>query len=144
MGAARDGPRASLDRTLPGGPRTTYVQLARGLRCAGGTLRLEQLAPATIWVLGDPTTTVGQVSTGAFLDLWWQRHEGTGVWWSIARLRLLGAGTHLLGDPALRVSAPRITGSGLTYDVEVHAGVVPARAGGCVLFIDPPDAPTSR
>lgn len=128
----------------PGLPGVTYVQLARGLRCARGALRLEQLAPATIWVLDEPTTTVGQMSTGAFLDLWWQPHEGTGAPSPIARLRLLGADTHLLPDPLLLVRAPRISGSGLTYDVEVLSGVVPGRAGGCVLFINPTDVPTGR
>ncbi|GAA3810682.1 hypothetical protein [Cellulomonas soli] len=132
------------DHPRAGFPGVAYVQLARGLRYARGALRLEQLAPATIWVLDEPTTTVGQISTGAFLDLWWQPHEGVGAPSSVARLRLLGADTHLLGDPLLRVRSPRITGSGLTYDVEVLAGVVPGRAGGCVLFINPPVGPTSH
>lgn len=124
---------------LPDGRLVTYVQMARGLRFAHGTLRLDDLAPSTIWVMGGSVTTVGQVSTGAFLDLWRDSREGSSAQAAQGRLALLDADAHLLGDPVLRLSAPRIAGSGVAYDVEIASGVIPGSSGACVLFINPAD-----
>jgi hypothetical protein len=135
----RSGPREVHDELLTDARLVTYVQLARGLHYDQGALRLEDLAPSTIWVRRGGTTTVGQVSTGAFLDLWWDSPDGPSAHAPRARLTLLDPDAHLLGDPNLRLSGPRITGSGITYDVESVSGVIPSGSGACVLFINPPD-----
>lgn len=135
----RSPPREAVDELLTDAPLVTYVQLARGLHFDNGALRLDDLAPSTIWVRRGGTTKLGQISTGTFLDLWWDSPDGPTAHAPRARLTLLDPDAHLLGDPILSLKGPRITGSGITYDVDIVAGVIPSDSGSCVLFVNPPD-----
>ncbi|WP_404388666.1 hypothetical protein [Humibacillus xanthopallidus] len=117
----------------------TFVQVAGGAMADARGLTLTDLSPSTIWVLHDTPQRVGHLATGTFLDLWWDPRSGL----SSCRLRaVLGQAdpdTQLLGAPVLTVASPRISGSGVGYEIEVLSGVLPADIGSCILFIGPGD-----
>ena len=102
-----------------------YAHVARGLLFDGRALTLVDLAPSTIWASSTPTSALGYLPTGAFLDLWAQRaqhlaHPGS------CRVRgtlsLLDPDAHLAGDAVLTLGNPRVTEAGLTYDADVLTG----------------------
>ena len=122
-----------------------YVQMARGLLFDGRSLTLVDLAPSTIWSCATPSSGLGYLPTGAYLDLWAQRAR------RLARpsscrvrgtLTLLDPDAQLAGDAVLTLGNPRMTAPGLTYDAEVLQGLVPAESGACVLFLEWDTAPT--
>jgi hypothetical protein len=138
-------------RTRPGSPdffalsrsvghAVTFVQVARTAILVGHTLTLEDLEPTTIWLAHDQGDRVGHMATGTFLDLWWHPESGLASGALRAVLGRADPDVQLLGDPVLRVRAPRISGSGLQYDVEVLNGALARRSGACVLFLGPGDA----
>lgn len=138
-------------RTRPGSPdflaltrsardTVTFVQVARAAVLAGRRLTLEDLEPTTIWLAHDQAGRVGHMATGTFLDLWWHPDSGLASGALRAVLGRADPDAQLLGDPVLRLRAPRISGSGLQYDVEVLSGALAGRAGACVLFLGPGDA----
>lgn len=114
-----------------------YVQVARGLRWAGRTLTLVDLAPCTIYILG--AGKFGRLSTSAFLDEWTQiqTHAGAGR---------VGAGTpavvslmdaaQLTGDAQVLLNTPVICADGLQYTADLLTGALPGVSGACVLFIN--------
>lgn len=119
-------------------PRTV-VQVARGLTYGNRALLLEDLSPATI-VLTEPTDgTVRHLRTSAFLDTWWDVHasgpSGADGATSRAVLTILDGEINHAGDVILAVRDPRICGSGLLWTVDVVDGVVPPRAGSCLLCV---------
>jgi hypothetical protein len=123
-----------------------YAHTARGLLFDGRALTLVDLAPSTIWSSVTPSSWLGYLPTGAFLDLWAQRVRGL-AHPSAVRVRgtltLLDPDAQVVGDAALRLGNPRMTGPGLTYDAEVVNGLVPAESGACVLFLEWDPAPTA-
>lgn len=137
-------------RTRPGSPdflaltrsardTVTFVQVARAAVLAGKTLTLEDLEPTTVWLAHDQADRVGHMATGTFLDVWWHPESGLASGALRAVLGRADPDAQLLGDPVLRVRSPRISGSGLQYDVEVLNGALAGRAGACVLFLGPGD-----
>jgi hypothetical protein len=122
-----------------------YAHTARGLLFDGRSLTLVDLAPSTIWSSPTPSSGLGYLPTGAFLDLWTQRAR------RLARpsscrvrgtLTLLDPDAQLTGNAVLTLGNPRVTAPGLTYDAEVLHGLVPAESGACVLFLEWDTAPT--
>ena len=123
-----------------------YAHTARGLLFDGRSLTLVDLAPSTIWSSATPSSGLGYVPTGDFLDIWAQRAV------RLARpdrcrvrgtLSLLDPDAQLAGDAVLTLGNPRVTVPGLTYDAEVLHGLVPAESGACVLFLEWDTAPTA-
>lgn len=116
-----------------------YAHVARSLLFAGRALTLVDLAPSTIWSSSTPTSALGYLPTGAFLDLWAQREQRLGRSGSCrvqGTLSLLDPDAHLAGDAVLALGNPRVTAAGLTYDADVLKGLVPQHSGACVLFLD--------
>jgi hypothetical protein len=123
-----------------------YAQMARGVLFDGRALTLVDLAPSTLWSSATPSSGLGYLPTGDFLDLWAQRAQ------CLARpdlcrvrgtLSLLDPDAQLAGDAVLTLANPRVTVPGLTYDAEVLHGLVPAESGACVLFLEWDTAPTA-
>jgi hypothetical protein len=122
-----------------------YVQMARGLLFDGRSLTLVDLAPSTIWSSATPSSGLGYLPTGAYLDLWAQRARRLASPSSCrvrGTLTLLDPDAQLTGDSVLTLSNPRVTAPGLAYDAEVLRGLVPAESGACVLFLEWDTAPT--
>jgi hypothetical protein len=125
-----------------------YAQVARGLLFDGRSLTLVDLAPSTIRSSSGPTSGLGYLPTGAFLDLWADRARGPGSRPVRGTLSLLDPDAQLGGHAVLTLRNPRVTASGLAYEASVVEGLVPADSGACVLFLGwanvpspAPDAP---
>jgi hypothetical protein len=119
----------------------TFVQLAGGARADAHGLTLTDLSPSTIWILHDTPQRVGHLATGTFLDLWWDSRSGLSSSWLRGVLGQADPDAQLLGAPVLRVASPRISGSGVHYEIELLAGVLPRDIGACILFLGPGDRP---
>jgi hypothetical protein len=119
----------------------TFIQLAGGATAGANGLTLADLAPSTIWVLHGTPERVGHLATGTFLDLWWEPESGLSSAGLRAALGAADPDAQLLGAPVLRVASPRISGSGIRYEIEVLAGVLARDIGACVLFLGPGDRP---
>lgn len=131
-------------------PFLTFVQVARGVAFTGSTLGLLELAPVTVCVGPPPAGTLSHVTTGAFLDLWWAASDAPGGEnHRRGVVSLVDPETRPRYDALVRLSRPRIHGSGLRYDVELVEGPLPPSSGSCVLFIHPatavsPEVPVTR
>ncbi len=123
-----------------------YAHTARGLLFDGRSLTLVDLAPSTIWSSATPSSGLGYLPTGAYLDLWARRARRLARPGSCrvrGTLALLDPDAQLAGDAVLTLGNPRMTAPGLTYDAEVRHGLVPAESGACVLFLEWDTAPTA-
>lgn len=123
-----------------------YVQMARGMLFDGRSLTLVDLAPSTIWSCAMPSSGLGYLPTGAYLDLWARRARRLARPGSCrvrGTLTLLDPDAQLAGDAVLTLGNPRMTAPGLTYDADVHEGLVPSESGACVLFLEWDTAPTA-
>jgi hypothetical protein len=123
-----------------------YAHTARGLLFDGRSLTLVDLAPSTICSSAAPSSGLGYLPTGAYLDLWAEqarRLARPSSYRVRGTLSLLDPDAQLAGDAVLTLGSPRVTASGLTYDAEVLQGLVPAESGACVLFLEWDTAPTA-
>jgi hypothetical protein len=123
-----------------------YAHTARGVLFDGRSLTLVDLAPSTIWSSASPSTGMGYLPTGDYLDLWARRARRLARPGSCrvrGTLALLDPDAQLAGDAVLTLGNPRMTAPGLTYDAEVLHGLVPAESGACVLFLEWDTAPTA-
>ena len=119
----------------------TFVQVAAAARIDGHRLTLLDLSPTTLWLHGAGPERVGYMATGTFLDLWWGPESGLATAFLEAELGPADPEVATSVPVAFGVGAPRISGSGLQYDVEVLTGVLPQHCGACVLFIGPGSHP---
>lgn len=115
--------------------RVLFIQVAGACVVAHHRLTVQDLAPTTIWLLEDPSLRVGHLSTGTFLDLWWDPRSGLGDSALPAALGQADPGAQRFPDPHLMLRSPRISGSGIQYDIEGSTGELPERCGACVLFV---------
>jgi len=122
----------------------TFVHVAGGATTDGQRLVLSDLSPSTLWILhGGTPPRLGHLATGTFLDLWWDVRSGLSRSWLRAALGQASRDAQVLGGPALWVSAPRISGSGLCYESDLLGEVLPRRVGSCMLFLGPGTRPRS-
>ena len=112
-----------------------FIQVAASAVAAPHRLTLRDLAPTTIWLLQGATRRVGHLSTGTFLDLWWDPSSGLGGSVLPAVFGRADPDAQRLPDPRLLLGSPRISGSGIQYDVEGVIGTLPSHSGACVLFL---------
>lgn len=119
-------------------PFLTFVQIARGCAFTGSTLVLLDLAPVTVCIGPAPDGALSRITTSAFLDLWWVAAE-TRVGGSQrgAVIALVDPDRRGCGDVRVRLSRPRIHGSGVQFDAGLVQGLLPASSGSCALFIEP-------
>ena len=112
----------------------SFVMVARGVVVADNVLDLIDLAPSTIRIRWAGGGSVTYLSTSQFLDLWplTDSHSVVATW------GMFEASTSATRSLSLCLGHPRIVGSGLRWCVTGSAGVVPQRAGSCVLVINPP------
>lgn len=136
---SRTRPGSKQMQVLVDAARTDLVliQVASAFVADHHRLTLVGLAPTTIWLLDDTTRRIGHLSTGTFLDLWWDAQSGLGGSSVPALLGRADPEAQDLPDPALLLRSPRISGSGIQYDAEVVSGTLPSHSGACVLFLGP-------
>lgn len=112
-----------------------FIQVAASCLVAHHRLIVQDLAPTTIWLMEDLSRRVGHLSTGTFLDLWWDPRSGLGESALPAVLGQADPAAQRFPDPHLLLRSPRISGSGIQYEIEGTTGNLPDRCGACILFI---------
>ena len=109
-----------------------YAHVARSLLFDGRALTLVDLAPSTIWSSSTPTSALGYLPTGAYLDLWaqWAQHLARPDQCHVrGTLSLLDPDARLAGDAVLTLGNPRVTESGADLRRRRAAGPRPRALG---------------
>ena len=123
-----------------------FVQTATGVRTGDGTMTLLGPIPNTIYFSDRPERIVGHLTTDLFLQWWSEGEDSYAVDPPNAVLAWGESRTDAPGEAVVVLSNPTVTEDGLRYHIKTLEGVPPAKAGPCVLFIDPlgrPLSPTS-
>jgi hypothetical protein len=128
---------------LDSNSRTMYVQVAGRAVFDGSSFTMLDLAPATVFFAEEPDVAVGYLSTGPFLDRWYEESSGARTHAVSAVLSFLDPDRAQALETGLLISLPRIRGTGLEYQARVVVGDVQFTAGACVLFINPPMTPAT-
>jgi len=121
-----------------------FVQTARGIDSADGTLTLRGITPSTLYFSDRPQRVVGHMSTADFVDLWAIGENSFEADPPNAVLSFLEPGADVPEDAVVVLTKPNLDGAGdLAYSIEVLEGTVPAHTGPVTLFIDPFGRPLS-
>ena len=120
-----------------------FVQLARSVTSDQSTLTLQDVAPSTLYFSDRPERVVGHMTTDQFVEQW---SEGPNSFLEDppnAVLSYVGMGADIPADAVVVLRDPEVSGSSLSYSIEVLDGTVPATSGAVTLFIDPLGRPLS-
>jgi hypothetical protein len=120
-----------------------FVQTASGVRTDDGTMTLVGPLPNTIYFSDRPERIVGHLTTDMFLQWWLEGDDSYAVDPPNAVLAWGGSRIGTPGEAVMVLSSPTVTEDGLRYNIETLQGTPPAKAGPCVLFIDPLGRPLS-
>ena len=113
-----------------------FVQTAKAIAYDGeGKLRLQGMAPQTLFFADRPHRLVGHMGNESFVALWNHNAEGFKNDPPNAALSFL---TDKESEPIIvELKSATLEGDGIAYDVRVLSGSLPATAGEVTLFIDP-------
>ena len=119
-----------------------FVQLAGGVTTQDGTMRLDHVAPSTLYFSDRPERVVGHMTTEQFVDQW---GEGPDSFLADPPNAVLSFAdtTGEMEDAVVILRSPSLEGDSLRYSIDVLEGTVPQAAGPCTLFIDPLGRPLS-
>ena len=120
-----------------------FVQFARTGISAQTTRTLNVVSPSTLYFSDRPERVVGHMTTEQFVDQW---NEGPNSFFEDppnAVLSYVGTGEDLPSDAVVVLRDPVVSGSSLSYSIEILDGTVPAESGAVTLFIDPLGRPLS-
>ena len=120
-----------------------FVQIARTVTSDKSTLTLGDVSPSTLYFSDRPERVVGHLTTEQFVDQW---SEGPNSFLEDppnAVLSYVATGNDIPSDAVVVLRDPAVSGSSLTYSIEVLEGTVPAESGAVTLFIDPIGRPLS-
>jgi len=120
-----------------------FVQTASGVRTNDGTMTLVGPLPNTIYFSDRPERIVGHITTDMFLQWWSEGDDSYAVDPPNAVLAWGGSGTGTPEEAVMVLSNPTVNEDGLRYNIKTLQGTPPAKAGPCVLFIDPLGRPLS-
>jgi hypothetical protein len=116
-----------------------FVQTAEGARANDGTLTLFRLSASTLYFSDRPQRVVGHVTPRRFVDLW---NEGENSFAEAPPNAVVAfVDRQAMVDAVVILRDPRLTGSRLTYSIDILDGDLPPKAGPCTLFIDPTSRP---
>jgi hypothetical protein len=115
-----------------------FVQIASGVRTDDGSMTLLGLTRHTIYFSDRPEPKVGNLTTHRFLQWWSEGDNGFAADPPNAVLAWGKPGNDAPEKAVMVISDPVLTEDGLRYRIETLQGTPPpAKAGSCVLFIDP-------
>jgi hypothetical protein len=120
-----------------------FVQTARGLTTADGTITLKALSPSTLYFADRPQREVGHMSTEHFVNVWDEGENSFADDPPNAVVSYLDPKHEFPEDTVVVLREPRLEGGDLTYSVEVLDGTLPKETGPVALFIDPFGRPLS-
>jgi hypothetical protein len=116
-----------------------FVQGARGVTFADGTLVLQGVSPTTLFFSDRPRRIAGHVLTRRFLADWGKGEHSFADDPPNATLSVFGDG--VVRDVVVELSRPRLRGDDLVYDARLLEGTAPEKGGPSSLFIDAIAAP---
>ncbi len=120
-----------------------FVQIARSVISDESTLTLQDVSPSTLYFSDRPERVVGHMTTDQFVEQW---SEGPNSFLEDppnAVLSYVGTGEDTPSDAVVVLRDPVVSGSSLSYSIEVLDGTVPATSHAVTLFIDPLGRPLS-
>jgi hypothetical protein len=120
-----------------------FVQIARTVTSDQTTLTMHDVSPSTLYFSDRPERVVGHLTTEQFVEQW---TEGPNSFFEDppnAVLSYVGTGEDTPSDAVVVLRDPVVSGSSLSYTIEVLEGPVPAQSGAVTLFIDPLGRPLS-
>ena len=120
-----------------------FVQTARGIESADGTLMLRGITPSTLYFSDRPERVTGQMATTDFVDLWGAGENSFEADPPNAVLSFLEPGGEVPEEAVVVITEPQLGDGDLSYSIDVLEGAVPARTGPVTLFIDPFGRPLS-
>jgi len=120
-----------------------FVQTAQGIVSEGGTLKLQGVAPSTLYFSDRPQRVVGHMKTADFVELWGEGDNSFEADPPNAVLSFLESGDNVPEDVVIVIKDPALEDGELSYSIEVLDGSLPARTGPATLFIDPFGRPLS-
>ena len=113
-----------------------FVQSGSAFSAKEGEITVHGLAEATVYFTDRPRREAGHLSSARFLELWNDDSGSFAVEPPNAVLSFLEEPAEALADVVVVLHEPRLTGSDLTYRVDVLNGTLPLAGGPCSLFID--------
>jgi hypothetical protein len=116
-----------------------FVQTAEEARAGDGTLTLFHVSASTVYFSDRPQRVVGHVTPRHFVDLWSEGENSFAEDPPNAYVAFVDR--QKMVDAVVVLRDPRLTGSRLTYSIEILDGDLPPKAGPCTLFIDPVSRP---
>ncbi|MBK1722985.1 hypothetical protein CKO23_12085 [Thiocystis violacea] len=111
-----------------------FVQNAREITYADGTLTLKGVSPATLMFSDRPERIAGHMKTTRFVPFWAEGSDSFLKDPPNATLSFLD--DRALEDVVLVLRDPMLTGEDLSYEVTILEGKPPASTGLASLFID--------
>jgi hypothetical protein len=111
-----------------------FVQNARGIAYADGTLTLKGISPVTVMFSDRPERIAGHMATARFVPFWGEGKDSFLKDPPNATLSFLE--DEALADAVVELQDPNLAGDDLSYRVKVLEGEIPAQAGLASLFID--------
>jgi hypothetical protein len=120
-----------------------FVQTAHGVESIKGRIVLRSVTPSTIYFSDRPQRVVGHLETAEFVGFWDEGEDSFADDPPNAVLAFIGQGDAVPEEVVITISDPLLTGSDLSYAVQVLDGTLPSSAQGCSLFIDPFGRPLS-
>ena len=120
-----------------------FVQSAAAFTSEVDSVTLHGLSPSTIYFADRPQREVGHMTSQNFVELWGDGENSFEVDPPNAVLSFLAPDGTPPEDAVVIIKDPRLDGDDLTYSVDLIDGVLPAKADGCSLFIDPFGRPLS-
>ncbi len=118
-----------------------FVQTSHGMSFENGKLTLHALAPTTLFFSDRPDRVTGHVTSQEFVDSWDQGPDSFESNPPNAVLSIFHP--DMVSDIVVELMDPVLTGSQLTYTVDILDGEMPASGGPSALFIDVIGRPAS-
>ena len=118
-----------------------YVQSAKGMAYADGTLTLQGIAPSTIIFSDRPDRVAGHQTTQEFFDSWSVGDDSFADDPPNAVISIFSE--EEIQDVVVVLSDPALDGDQMSYKIDITAGEMPASGGPSSLFIDMIGRPAS-
>ena len=120
-----------------------FVQVSRGITTTDSSITLHGQGHSTLFFADRPERVVGHIHTKQFVREWGEGENNFAEDPPNAVLSFLEEEDSVPEEVTIVIRDPHLTEDTLTYKIEALDGKLPAKAGPCMLFIDPFERPLS-